>query len=99
MTRDRTIPIAQPAFAEPQQPRHRTNFRILIDAGVVLTIVGTVFGAGVTYKTFLDEGKRLDQHDQLFQQVIQIEQQQQVTVATLAQTVKDMQDQRSHEGQ
>lgn len=72
-------------------PTERSNIRVVLDAGLLLTIASSLFGAGVIYKTFLDQNSRLDKHDQLFQEAFQIEQQQQITVATLAQTVKDMQ--------
>lgn len=78
----------------PQFGPIRSNIRVIIDASAIFSIAGLLFGGGVAWKTFLDDGKRLDQHDQLFQQVIQIEQQQQVTMATLTQTVKDLQDSR-----
>lgn len=72
-------------------PTERSNIRVVLDAGLLLAIASSLFGAGVIYKTFLDQNSRLDKHDQLFQEAFQIEQQQQITVATLAQTVKDMQ--------
>ena len=93
--RDRTIPTELPAFADAHHPRNgHTSFRVIVDASALFSIAGLLFGGGVAWKTFLDDGKRLDQNDALIQQVIQIEQAQQTTSATLAQAVKDLQDQR-----
>lgn len=91
--RDRTLPIARPAFADAPQPRNsHTNIRLMVDLSAILSIAGLLIGGGMAWQKFLDDGKRLDQHDQEIAALVQIEQQQQQTMAALSQNVADIKD-------
>lgn len=89
--RDRTVPIHRPAFADAAPtPPHR--FRLVIDLGIVLTIIGFIFSSGVAWDQFQADGKRLDYHDQEIHELTQLQQQQQQTLAALSQNVSDIKD-------
>ena len=99
MSRDRTLPAAALPGASYTPPGR--NFRVFVDASVLFTVAGLLIGGGMAWQRFLDDGKRLDQHDQEIATLTQIQQQQAVTNATLVQNVQDIKDSlnRPHGGQ
>lgn len=100
MSRDRTVPLRSPAFADaaPTSPTpHR--FRLVIDVGVIVTLITFVFGAGVAWNQFQSDGKRLDDHEQEIRALTQLQQQQQQTQAAMSQSLSDIRDTLAQRGQ
>lgn len=92
--RDRTTPVAHADFDDRfSAPAHREphrNFRFIVDVSAILAVAGMLVGGGMAWQRFLDDGQRLDHNDQEIEQLTQIEQQQQQTLAALSQNVADI---------
>ena len=72
-----------------QVPSHKAP-RLILDVSVLLTLAGLLVGGGMAWQQFLDDGKRLDGHDQEIRELTQLQQQQQQTLAALSQNVSDI---------